>query len=112
MAIELSDDILYHERHRQDLEAMFKEVLGNNNVYFAPPETKKLSYECIVYDRVSGDQTFANNTPYKTDRRYTVTVISKDPDTLTPDKLATKEKCTFDRSFCTDNLYHFVFTVY
>ena len=100
------------EKHRLELEEMFREVLGNNNVYFAPPETVRLKYECIVYERVNNKTVFANNVPYKTDRRYVVTVISEDPDTVTPDKLATKEKCTLDRTFCTDNLYHFVFTVY
>ena len=107
-----TDRLEYAEEHRQKLHEMFEEVLGNDHVYFAPPESVHLEYECIVYDRVSGQSFFANNTPYKNNRRYTVTLISKDPDTVTPDKLATKEKCTFDRSYCVDNLYHFVFTVY
>lgn len=106
------DQFEYAEEHRIALHKMFEEVLGNTNVYFAPPESVHLEYECIIYERVSGQTEFANNKPYKNDRRYTVTVISKDPDTVTPDKLASKEKCTFDRSYCVDNLYHFVFTVY
>lgn len=106
------DQVEYAEEHRQELHEKFKKILGNDHVYFAPPEHFKFEYECIVYERVSGQTIFANNTPYKNDRRYTATVISKDPDTLTPDRLAALEKCTFDRSFCTDNLYHFVFTVY
>lgn len=107
-----TDQIEYPEKRRLEIDAMFREVLGNDNVYYAPPENIKLKYECIVYERAEIRVNFANNVPYKNDRRYVATVISKDPDTLTPDKLATKEKCTMDRMFVTDNLYHYVFTVY
>lgn len=106
LAIDHLDD------HRKELEEMFAEVLGNDNVYFSPPESVRMNYECIVYERVSGLTHFADNKPYRVSERYIATIISKDPDTKTPYKLASQEKCTFDRSYSSDGLYHFVFTVY
>jgi hypothetical protein len=108
----VQSDENYREKHQHDLETMFREVLGNNNVYFDPPESVKLKYDCIVYERVNNSTFFANNKPYKLDTRYVVNVISRDPNTKVPDRLAEKEKCTFDRHFVVDNLHHFVFTVY
>ena len=106
------NEIGYPERHRLELDSMFRELLGNNNVYFAPPESIKLKFPCIVYERVNSQVFFANNKPYKNDTRYLATVITEDPDTDVPDKLAAKEKCTWDRTYVVDNLYHYAFTVY
>ena len=47
------NQISYAEKHRKELELMFKEVLGNDHVYYAPPESVKLVYDCIVYEKVS-----------------------------------------------------------
>ena len=112
MANDQNDQMTYIKKHQDDLEKMFMEVLGNDHVYFQPPESVKLKYECIVYSRVNVKPAFAGNSPYKTDRRYIATIISTDPDTTTPDKLALKECCTQDRAFASDGLYHYVFTVY
>ena len=97
---------------RSELNAKFVSILGSGNVYFQPPETIKMRYPCIVYDISGIPEKFANNGPYKVDRRYSVTVIDRDPDSKIPDDILKLRYCTFDRHFVSDNLHHFTFTLY
>lgn len=69
-------------------------------------------YPCIVYARFSAHTTFADNNPYSYDKRYQVTVISRDPDSDVPDKIAKLPMCLFDRAYVADNLHHDVFDLY
>jgi len=55
---------------------------------------------------------FADNDPYKYSKRYQVTVIDRDPDSIIPDKLAKQRLCTFNRAYQADSLNHFVFNIY
>lgn len=88
-------------------------VLGSRNVYFQPPESVKIKYPCIIYERDSADIKFANDKPYKNVFRYTVTVIEKDPDGLFIEKLLGHfHMCRYDRHYTADNLNHDVFTLY
>lgn len=106
------EPITLQEKRRIELQEMFEGLLGSENVYFEPPESVKLKYPCIIYERTSGRTEFADNNPYTFKFRYTVTVIDKDPDSRIPEKLASEKYCTFDRGFTNDNLYHYVFTIY
>jgi len=45
-------------------------------------------------------------------KRYQVTVIDADPDSIIPEKIEALPMCTFDRQFTADNLYHDVFSLY
>ena len=65
---------------RLKLHEKLCDILGSRNVYFQPPETVKMKYPCIVYERSDGDTQFANNMPYTFALRYTVTLIGTDPD--------------------------------
>ena len=106
------EPLTIHEKRRLELNNLFKEILGTDNVYFEPPETVKLKYPCIIYERASGLTNFASNKPYTFNFRYTVTVIDRDPDSRIPGMLASQKYCTFDRSFTNENLYHYIFTIY
>lgn len=98
---------------RTELQQAFKEFLGSENVYFRPPESKKLSYPCIVYDIRSGDTQFANNKGYIFHRSYDVQIIHKEADTDLIERFAfTFPKARFDRSFKVDNLNHENFVLY
>lgn len=99
------------KQQRVAFETKLKEFLGNDNVYFQPPEDFQLSYPCIVYKRSNIRPKFGDNLPYKLENQYTVTVITTDPDDLTPDKVAELPRCIFDRNFTTDYLYHDVFNI-
>jgi len=97
---------------RFELNQIFKDILGNSNVYFQPPETVKLNYPCILYELDRVVATKANNKKYKLIKRYTVTLIDPNPDTTYMDAILELPYSSFDRMFSTSNLNHFVFTIY
>lgn len=99
-------------RDRIQLHEILVEILGSRDVYFQPPESMKLDYPCIVYERSRIDSRKANNHTYLKYNQYTVTVIDEDPDTEIPDRLFELENCRHDRRFVSDDLYHDVFTLY
>ena len=57
-------------------------------VYFQPPASKEMIYDCIVYERSRIEPTFADNQPYALHDRYQVTVIYRNPDSEIPSKIA------------------------
>lgn len=99
-------------RNRVELQSLLEGLLGSRNVYFQPPESFKLNYPCIIYERSGIRDDRANNKPYLRRKSYTVTVIDKDPDSEIPDRVKDLEYCVFDRSFKADHLNHDVFTLY
>lgn len=99
-------------RPRKDLHEILKNILGSENVYFQPPPTFQMKYPCIVYSRDDVETKFAGNLPYARDKRYQVTVIDKNPDSVIPDKIGALRECVFDRFYTADNLNHDVFTLF
>lgn len=99
-------------RTRLELHQLLCDILGTPYCYFQPDTNIKLRYPCIVYERSTGDTRFAGNAAYTFTKRYTVTVIDPDPDSLIPDKIAALPMCKFDRSYTADNLCHDVFNIY
>lgn len=97
---------------RLELQALLKTFLGSDYVYFQPPPTLNRVYPCIQYKRARIDIRHADNLPYKHRKRYEITVIDRNPDSLIPDKVAKLPSCSFDRSFTADGLNHDVFNVY
>lgn len=97
---------------RLELEAKLRELLGSSNVYFQPPPSVQMQYDCIVYNRDNSSTDFANNLPYRNRKRYQVTVITEDPDSGVPDKVEALPLCSFNRFFTADQLNHFVFNLY
>lgn len=99
-------------RTRLQLQTDLEEVSGISNVYYQPPESFKLLYPCIVYELGGENVVYANNYLYVGKKRYTVTVIDKNPESLIPDRIRRMKLCSFDRAFVSDNLNHFVFNIY
>jgi len=97
---------------RLDLHTLLESILGSTNVYFQPPESISLKYPCIIYNRDYIKTEYANNSPYTLGKRYSVTVIDKNPDSVIPDNIAAMPKCTFERHFTADNLNHDIFNLY
>lgn len=71
-----------------------------------------MQYPCIVYQRYNALTTFANNLPFRRVKRYQVTVIDRDPDSLIPDKVGALPMCLHNRFFIANNLNHDVFNLY
>ena len=97
---------------RLDLHEILCGVLGSRNVYFQPPESVKMGYPCIVYERSEIRSKHADDKPYLQSNAYTVTVIDRDPDSLLPAKIAAFPLCSFNRHFTSDQLHHDVFKLY
>lgn len=109
----MNESIDFISDKRAELDDKLIEILGSGHVYFEPPESVKLSYPCIVYERSAGDTDFANNMPYRFQMRYALTVISRDVETSVLAKLAMSlPSIIYDRHFVTDGLHHDVFNLY
>lgn len=96
----------------QGLQVKFEGLLGTRNVYYNPPENKKLNYDAIVFRRSRINSYYAGDAVYRQTYPFEVTVITTDPDAVIIDKISKLPFCSFDRSFVVDNLYHNIFTIY
>jgi len=101
-------------RNREDLHEILCNFLGSRNVYFQPPESKKLKYPCIVYQLSSIWTDKADNAKYLKNRQYKVTVINEDPDDAAElaNKLLEMQYCRFESTYVADNLNHCVLTLF
>ena len=97
---------------RLELQTLLEGVLSSTNVYFQPPSNKVMQYPCIVYKQDNAKTEFADNHPYSRTKRYLVTVIDRNPDTLVPDDIAQLPLSNLSRIFTADNLHHYVFNLY
>ena len=97
---------------RLDLQHKLEELNENRNVYFQPPSNSQMNYPAIKYEIDRIETKFANDSSYIRNKRYIITVISKNAKPEIIDKLLDLPMCTFDRSYQSDNLNHFVFTIY
>jgi len=93
---------------------LFHEILLSfaTYVYFQPPTNVNMQYPCIRYEQDDAETLFAGNRPYLYTKRYQVTVIDPDPDTLIQDSIAALPLCKFDRHYEADDLHHYVFNIF
>ena len=97
---------------RPDIQTMMSRIPGVAETYFQPPENVKLRFPCILYS-LSGDKpVYADNFIYKNKKKYTVTVMDKDPKSRIAEWVRRLPYCKFDRAFQKDNMNHFVYTLY
>lgn len=99
-------------KNRIELQTLLEKLLGSRNVYFQPPENIKLHYPCIIYELSNFNTIKADNRDYLLHDRYTVTLIHRDPDNDLKRTIQELPNCSLDRSFVTENLYHYAFTLF
>lgn len=97
---------------RMELTKIFQEILGSEHVYFQPPESIKMVYPCIVFKRTAGETAYADNNPYRINKRYEVTLIDENPDSEYVNALYALPFSAYQRHFNSDGLNHDVFYVY
>lgn len=97
---------------RIELHEKLCDLMGNRNVYFQPPENRKLIYPCIIYNKQFIRHNYADDGTYLKHDEYQIMLITKDPDCDYIEKLAWLDLCHFDRQYVRDNLYHYVFSLY
>ena len=100
------------DQRRQELHEILCELLGSRQCYFQPPETVKMNYPSIVYELNTSDSQYADNAAYLHRWCYSVTVITRDPESDIPGKVALLPLCRANRFYQADNLNHYVFTLY
>lgn len=96
----------------RELQTKFMELLGTNSVYYQPPTSQKLKYDCIVFSKKEIRVKRANDSVYSKDNYYEGIVIARDPDPEILDKLIMLPYCNLDRFYIADNLYHYPFTIF
>jgi len=97
---------------RLELHNILLGIMDNGNVYHQPPESFKLKYPCIVYERTRDFTLKADDISYNKRLKYTLTLIDKDSLSNYLEPLMDLPMCTFDRHFASDGLNHDVFTLY
>lgn len=97
---------------RLDLQEILKNIPGIAKVYFQPPENTKLKYPCIIYERTGINQIYADNRTYFDMVRYSVTLITRSPDSDLVKRILELPYCSYDRYYAADSLSHDVFTLF
>lgn len=98
--------------HRLELHDLLKELLGSDQVYYQPPESTKMSYPAIKYNKQTIRKVHANNQAYLIRDCYQLIVIDKLPDNQVIKELLELPYCSYDRHYVADNLNHDVLTIY
>lgn len=80
-------------------------------VYIQQPANMQMVYPCVLISREPGDTKFADNLPYRHTRRYRLTAIDEEPNSLLYSLLVSLPMCVHNRSYPADNLNHDVFTI-
>lgn len=97
----------------EELRLLQIEVLGYQHTYFEPPESVRLTYDAVVYNRTGYDVKRADDRGYTVRDQYQVLVISRDAETELPKAILEHfPYCSPGRPTVTDNLYHFPITIY
>lgn len=99
-------------KDRLSLQSDLITLLGSTNVYFQPPSSLKLKYPCIIYKLDDVDGVTANDKKYLKSYRYLVTVVDADPDTSIYKKVLDLPLSAFETHFVSDNLNHYVCSLY
>lgn len=86
--------------------------IAGPNVYYQTPSNLTLRYPAIKYSVDNIDNSHANDTVYHQDMRYSIIVMSKDPDDEIVNKISRLPKCSFDRKYVQDGINHTSFTLY
>lgn len=97
---------------RLELQDELEKLLGSRNVYFQPPASVQMKYPAIRYSLSNIEKWHADGMPYKKARGYELILIDPDPDSVFVDAISMLPYCRFDRYYPSDNLNHYVFTLY
>lgn len=71
-----------------------------------------LEYPCIIYSLDTMDIRHADNHPYSHKKRYLITVIDMDPDSVIHEFVAKLPTAGYDRFYKADSLNHHVYRLY
>ena len=94
---------------RRELHQILVDILGSRHVYFQPPDSTKIEYPCIIYERSNIENIKADNSVYSQNYTYQITVLDSNPDSDTPQKISKLPYCRFIRHYASNGLNHDIF---
>lgn len=101
------------EGRRLKLHEELTDILGTSNVYFDPPESIRMQYPCIIYERESGHIDYADNSTYRYTQEFQLTYVDHKVNNDILMKLLNHfQMIRYSRHFVADNLHHDVFYLY
>jgi hypothetical protein len=95
---------------RLELQALLETIV--DHVYFQPPNSLTMEYPCIRYRLSDEKAAHADNVPYNHTKRYQLTIIDRNPDTLIPSVVRNLPRISFSRFYAAENLNHYVYDLY
>lgn len=98
---------------RIELHNELKTISGYTNLYFQPPDSLQMKYPAIRYYIRGLDYNYADNKKVIGKDRYEIIILNKKHDMKTVKKILTDfEYSSFDRSYISDGIYHYVLELY
>ena len=94
------------------LQKKLEEILGSREVYYQPPDSIKMRYPAIRYNRKDIDARYANKKVYSSMTAYEIILMDVNPDSVFIQKIMELPFCSYDRHYTAENLNHEVFTLY
>ena len=98
--------------NRIELHNILVELLGNNHVYYQPPENLKMEYPCIRYSKSNITSRHADNIKYVNKNRYEIMIIDKHPDNAVIEKILELTLSSYDKHYTAVNLNTDVIRLY
>lgn len=108
----MTNEIEFYESKRLEFHEVLCSLLGTRNVYYQPPENVKMVYPAIVYELNRFDIYFAEDSIYRSNVSFKVTLITKDPVSRTVSELMRLPYSSMSSFFRSEGLNHFVFNIY
>lgn len=99
---------------REKLHGILCDILESKNCYFSPPSSIQLNYPCFIYNAEGERTRHADNIRYFHRTPYSLTLIDADPESEIAERLFNSNLMYLrhDRTYVSDGLNHFVFTLY
>lgn len=99
-------------RSPQDLQETLSSIDGVQEAYMQPPSNVKLPEPYLVYEIDDDWVAYADNGPFASFNRYSVTLVTRRPDDPIIERLRALPLINFDRHFVSAGLHHYVFQLY
>ena len=97
---------------RLEFQTFLETLKGDRNVYFQPPSSVLMHYPAIRYNLSDLKNVPADNVAYLNKTAYTLIYITKNPEDPMIRTLSELQYCDFDRWYASDNLNHYVYTIF
>lgn len=106
------NEVMKMNNNRLLLHQKLVTLMDDHNVYFQPPNGITMKYPCIFYNLQRTKTDYADSIKYKNAMAYSVTLVDENPDSEYILKILELDYCSLDRTFTSDGLNHWVFTLY